>query len=389
MRLILFNVLLLIAAILQHSCIEPYIPDNQNDFVPRIVVEGLMTDESENQTIKLSYTSRIDSLKYSPVSGCFVEVFDNLGNCYSFQELYPGNYEGVIPLHNLLPGREFQLHFITTNGDEYESNFEKFNPCPAIESIHYIMDTRETSDPLVSFQGLQFYYDFYGSEEFDRYFRLTVEETWEYRAKYPITVYYSYGFQKTKADSSLFFCYNTNSINDIFLISTKGFEKNEYVNYQLHFVDNQTQRLKYKYSLLIKQYSISEAAHSFWVNLEKNNQQSGGLFETQPAVVEGNINCINAPNESVLGYFGVSSVNEKRIFVEKPDGITFIEEYSCEPSKPNFEGGWPGNLTPDEWPIYFIYYFDIYAENTILGIAPQECFDCTKRGGTTHKPNFW
>lgn len=374
---------------MHYSCIEPYIPESQKDFVPRVIVDGLITNESENQVIKLSYTSSIDSLKFDPLSGCFVEVLDDLGNSYFFEESYPGIYNGKITIENLIPGTAFQLHFILNNGEEYESDLETLTNSPPINSIHYLLQTKATTDPEISYQGMQFYYNFKATDEYDRYYRLVVEETWEYHAAYPISIFYSGGYQTISPDSSLYFCYKTQRINDIFLISTDGFEKNEYENFQLHFVDNQTQRLRYKYSLLLKLYSLSRNASNFWVNLKKNSQESGGLYETQPALVIGNIHHVNYPDEMVLGYFGVSSVQEKRIFFTKPDDFTFAQDFYCIASKPNIEDGWPSQTDPTEWPIYFLYVFDMETEGTILGIAPVECFDCTKSGGTTTKPDFW
>ncbi len=379
----------LFGLLIEQSCIEPYIPESQKDFVPKIIVDGLITNESEYQNIKLSYTSKIDSLLFIPLSGCFVEVLDDLGNSYFFEETYPGNYNGKVTKENFVSGREFQLHFILSNGEEYESDMEKLTNSPPIDSIHYSLETKPTTDPAISYQGMQFYYNFKASNEDNRYYRLVVEETWEYHATYPISIFYSGGYQTISPDSSLFFCYNTQRINDIFLISTDGFEKNEYENFQLHFVDNQTQRLKYKYSILLKQYSISQNASNFWANLKKNSQESGGLYETQPALVIGNIHHVNYPDQMVLGYFGVSSVQEKRIFFVKPDDFTFAQDFYCIASKPNTEDGWPGQTDPTEWPIYFLYVFDMETESTILGIAPVECFDCTKSGGTTTKPEFW
>ncbi len=388
MRPKLFILLFLIGVSIQQSCIEPYIPENQNDFVPKIVVDGLITDEKEEQTIKLSYTSNIDTLAFEPLSGCFVEVFDDVGNSYSFWEIYPGNYVGSIPSVNLIPNRSFKLHFILNNGEEYESDFQKLHSSPTVDLIHYEIDNKETSDPEISHPGVQFYYDFKAPEDYERYYRLVVEETWEHHATYPISIFYSGGFQKIKPDSSLFFCYQSNTINDIFLISTSGFVKNEFKNYQLHFVDNQTQRLSHKYSFRIKQYSISKEAYEFWLNLEKNNQQNGGLFETQPAIVAGNIKQINFPEKQVLGFFGVSSVSEKRIFITDLQDFPFFHDYNCIASKANIDF-WPYTTDPSEWPIYFLNLFDSESGTTVLGIAPPECFDCTKSGGTTHKPYYW
>ena len=239
-------------------------------------------------------------------------------------------------------------------------------------------------------QGVQFFLDFKAPDDFGRYYRVSAEETYEHHATYPIGIYFAGQFFYQPADYSLFTCYSIEPLNNIYLISTKDLNKNQYIKYQMNFVSNQTQRLMYKYSLLVKQMSISDEAYDFWNNLNKNNQESGGLYDTQPALVEGNIYSVSDPNERVLGFFGVSSVKSKRIVVSNIP-ISFPDDYHCTPSKPNWEGGWPFNTSYVEWPIYFVNYYDISSSspNPELYVADKDCFDCRLIGGTTVKPDYW
>ncbi|OFX44704.1 MAG: hypothetical protein A2W95_14280 [Bacteroidetes bacterium GWA2_40_14] len=385
------KILFLVCFITQHSCIEPYYPENQLNFNSKLVVDGLLTDESENQVIKLSYTSKIDTITINPLSGSFVEVFDRNGYNFVFNESSeePGTYKGIIPLTHFYQNNSFQLHFILPGGEEYESSIETYKPSNPGINIHCSRISKESNDPELVYDGLQFYLDYRAGENENRYYRIKIEETWEYHSAFPITIYYSGGYHKVKPDSSLYFCYQSNILDDLFLLSTNGFEKNEYLNFKLHYVNNTTPRLKNRYSILVKQYSLSDEMYIFWQNIAKNNQQNGGLFSTQPAFIKGNITYINHPEEQVLGYFGISSVIEKRIFIEPPENLKFIENNICIPSVPYTEGGWPGNTTPNEWPIYFIYFYDIISESSVLGVAPPECFDCTLLGGSVTKPAFW
>ena len=372
------------------SCIDNYLPENQINFEPRIVVEALITNEDELQQIKISQSTTLDSLAFIPLSGCFVEVIDNFDQSFTFNETSEGIYEGLIDSQYFSWNRTFQLHLILNNGEEYESEIERFLPSSEIDSIHYKIEEKETSDVELTYQGLQFYYNFIASEISSRYYKISIEETWEYRATFPITIFYSGGFQKINPDSSLFYCYNTKTIDDLYLMSTKGFDKNEFPNYKLHFTNNQSQRLKYRYSLLITQFSLSENTYKYWYNLKKNNEDNGGLFSSQPALVEGNIYKINDPSSKLLGYFGVSSIQKKRIFVDPVENLRIYNEINCE-AMPFIQepGGWPFLTEPDEWPIYFVKIYDPASESSIMGIAEQACFDCRLYGGTLTKPDFW
>jgi len=372
------------------SCIEPYIPENVNKIVPKVVVDGLITNQSEEQEIVLSYTSSPNNSKFIPLSGCTVEVIDGEGSIFNFNESYSntGHYIGSIGMQYLNAHHQFKLHFVTSSGEEFESSMEEMMPCPPVDSVYYSVGTEETTIPSISYEGIQFYIDLIANENDGSYYRVSVEETWEYHAAYPVGIYFAGEYYHHPADYSLYYCYSSNQLDNIFLISTTGFSKNEYKKYQLNFVTNQTQRLMYKYSMLIKQMSISEGAYNFWSNLRKNNQQSGGLYDTQPAIVEGNIHSLSDPNEKVLGYFGVSSVQTKRIFVTNVP-ISFPYDFHCTPSVPYYEGGWPYNTSSTEWPIYFINYLDFETGATILGVADKDCFDCRLNGGTTEKPVYW
>ena len=284
---------------------------------------------------------------------------------------------------SLKEGFSFRVSVITPDGKQYYSQYEKLTPCPPVGNIHYDIQSHETSDPDVTEDGVQFYVDFNGQGDYGNYYRWVVEETYEYHSTWPITRYTdNTGTHKLyKADYSFFTCYKTDDIQDIFILSTKGLDKNRYQNYPLNFVNDHTQRLMYKYSLLVKQYSISESAYNFWKKLRENNKESSGLFAKQPSQVNGNIYNPNDTTEVVLGYFGVSSVTTRRIMVPAV-GLKFNDVTFCHVTKPP-----PGPL-PEERPLYWALGVDGDGM-TFWGYADQECFICTLLGGTTEKPSYW
>ena len=121
--------------------------------------------------------------------------------------------------------------------------------------------------------------------------------------------------------------------------------------------------------------------------MEANNQEEGGLFDGQPADVVGNIKCITNPEEKVIGYFGVSSISTKRIFVENVQGLNFGPDVFC--TAHHYEMyNFISNSTRDDWPIYIA---PRPADGETNGIywAPGYCFDCRLRGGVLVEPEFW
>ena len=131
--------LCLVVSVCLGSCIEPYIPENIGKIEPKVVVDGLITDQSEEQEIVLSYTSSPDITKFIPMSGCSVKVSDSDNHTFNFTESYqnPGHYSGTIGLEYLTPGHQFKLNFVTSSGLTYESTYQEMLPCPAVDSIYY------------------------------------------------------------------------------------------------------------------------------------------------------------------------------------------------------------------------------------------------------------
>ncbi len=376
-----------VIASLCYSCIERYYPENYITNENKIVVDALISDMNENQKIKLSRSNLPNLEEFLPLSNCQVSVLDENGKEFIFKENleFPGTYEGIIEKEYFNEGTKLKLLFMTDNGKKYTSDFEELNPCPPVDSIYHKLEYQPTEDPSVTNAGYQFYIDFKAPSNYGRYYRLQVDETWEYHSTWPIKDYLNENgayIRNPTLDYSLFICYRTASIDKIFILNTSELEENQYTKYSLHFVSDNSQRLLYKYSLLVKLYSLSESAYKFWESLEKNNQESGGVFDSQPIKPKGNIKNINNSNEEVLGYFGLSSMQTKRIIVSDVKDLSFNNVPYCVATK--IDGRLPG-----ERPLYFVKAYDPVTGTTVDGYAGADCFDCTLKGGTTEKPDYW
>jgi hypothetical protein len=189
-------------------------------------------------------------------------------------------------------------------------------------------------------------------------------------------------------DYTYYACYRTLPINQIFSATTSNLDQNVYLKYPLHFVNNRTQRLFYRYSLLVKQYSLTEQSFNYWEKLKGNNQNSGGLYDSQPQKVMGNVVCITNPNEEVLGYFGVSSVSSHRIFVTRNDlhqKLIYDQNLDCVQWQPT-RWDFVTNSSEETWPVYLAPPPE---DKVGLWYAPKWCIDCRLEGGTLEIPEFW
>jgi hypothetical protein len=68
-------------------------------------------------------------------------------------------------------------------------------------------------------------------------------------------------------------------------------------------------------------YSISKEAHTYWKRLEDQRKLSGGIFDKVPAQIIGNLKCTSEPSQEVLGFFMVGGLTQKRLQVDRFNGI--------------------------------------------------------------------
>lgn len=328
------------------SCIKRYDPDIKRADVLKYVVTGGVNAGSDRQNVSVSVTTPFFNPKYVPVIGCKVTIIDGKGNSYSATEIENGNYEAIIPQSELITGSIFKVDIEVPGGTHIISDFDRINDCPEVDSIYYTLKAIPKANPYFTTKGIQFYMDFDAGKVTCPNYRFDAVETWEYTAN-------------LAKEAGHKVCWVSSPLRSVYTLTTKNQTKNIYKGYPLHFVDNYTsQRLRYMYSLLFRQYSLSDTAYSYWEKMRINFDDQGGLYENQPAQVIGNLHNLTHPDQQVLGYFGASTMRTKRIFVYDVPGLT-IEYLDCKPVS------WPEILNP-------------------------ECEDCLASvGGTNVKPVYW
>ncbi len=370
------------------GCIDRYYLEDEIDSETKLVIDCTITDEDEDQYIKVSLSTSTEDSDYNPYSDCEIEVIDSLGNSFSFTESdsIDGKYEGTIDLQYLYPGASFQLSLITPDSKVYKSNFETMLATPPVDSLYYELATQESSYVDYTLNGVQFYLDFKTTKDYPTKYMYWIIETWEYHSTWPIYAYLSdSGFVAIPKDYTYYTCYKSLTIDDIYLINTSNFSENIYYQFELPFISDETQRLLYNYSLLVKQVSLSDNAYTYWKTLKSNNQDETGLYAKQPSTVKGNVYNVNDSEEHVLGYFGVSSVSKKRITLTTVEELSFDEVSYCEPQLPT--AGYPAVPRP----LYLVRMQDPENPdgNLVWGYVDTECVICTELGGVLEKPDFF
>jgi hypothetical protein len=367
------KIIFLLLPLMFSACIAKFIPA-VNEEKEVLVVQGLITDQIETDTIKLSRSLPLGQLSDAiPVSGSKVTISDDNGNSYNLSEIKTGTYITDVSSFRGVPGRFYTLH-ITTRGNinlNYESFPVEMKSVPPIDSLYY--EKLVVEAPSTNFKGVdacQIYLNTHDPSDNCKFYRWDFSETWEFRLLFEVP------------NHTCWIRENSHSIN---IKSTAAFDEAKITRLSVNYISNATDRLRTRYSILVNQYSLNEDEYNYWEKISNVVVQVGGLYDLIPASIPSNIRCIENPAEKVLGYFSVSAKSSKRIFIEDNfEGI--VDNYkNCITDTINTDKPLGLNIT------VWILMYNLCAfpcTPTFEITTNKECTDCTLRG-TTVKPLFW
>lgn len=371
------------------ACVERYYPEEDNLKTETLVINAHLTDQSGHQVIEISRSVSLLYPSSDPVSGAYALLLREDGEYRVFLEERPGYYGCDLDDAFLLTGISYMLQVTTPDGQVYESSLDMLRPIPEIDSIYYEVESASYETEADSTDGIRFFIDFtYNSEDFD-YLRWEVTETYEFHNPDMEAFIWDkdFSYYMLPDTSNYRVCYITKRLNEIHSMSLAYLDFGIYIKKPFAFVPNnqQEQKLKHKYSVLIRQYSMGEEAFHYWNELKKTSQEQGFLFDRQPALLKSNIHNVNDEDEIVLGFFSMSGVVERRAFAEKPEGLDLsLYEWYCFP----VSRGPRGPVTREDLPIYYARAWrdgeSFYAE------VNHHCVDCREYKNSTHiPPEFW
>jgi hypothetical protein len=359
--------------ILSYGCVVPYTP-GISERGEMIVIQGLITDQSGINTIKLSKSNPLwskETIKF--FTGSKVWISDNEGHCDTLKEtssegIYvtdPAKFRGTV-------GKTYILHVKTNRyfgRQTYESLPMKMNPVPPVDSIYYVKEYFDLGYKKV--EGCRIFLSAHDPDNLCRFYRWNFTETWEFHIPFDV---------KNKI------CWITNDSKEIFIKNAAILGENRFTGFPLITIGNPIDKLSVKYSLLVNQYSINEDEYIYWERFRNMTKQAGGLYDIIPAPVPNNIFCVENPSEKTLGYFSVSAVSYKRIFIKDNfDALNYMYQKCLGnvviSTKPDTIPGlgqsiWLVEDNRNKVPPANIVTFD------------RGCVDCTTRG-TTVRPSFW
>jgi Domain of unknown function (DUF4249) len=317
------------------SCIEPYTQTFKTSS-KIIIVEGLISNETglSPVLIKESLPSETGSSRLLPIRGATVFIVVNGTTKIQLKEETEGayyfdkNFKAEI-------GNRYQLQFSTTDGNSYESNEELLPVGVPIKQVSHVLDETALVDAKGNKSpGYKLFVDIedpantanqylWGWTLFERQ-NICKTCTGGYYYRTPAPLGSCVDDQLLRRYNNIFDyncetnCWEIVKSTDL-LVTTDELSDGKTLKSQ--FVGKMA---LYQYSpalLEIRQYSISKPAYDF-INLsQQQGIQTGGLADTPPAQLTGNIKCTTDPSINTSGFFIVAGSSIARYWLDKEDAF--------------------------------------------------------------------
>jgi hypothetical protein len=354
-----------------------------------LVVEGLITDQPGVYTMEISLSTPLwsNGTKAAMV-GCTVWITDDNGGTFNLTEgekfgtylTDPATFRGEA-------GRIYTLHIIANErlGNlYYESYPTKMIATPPVDSVYY-EKRLFNQEGFGTVEGCQIFLNTHDPAGECRFYRWEYNETWEFSLPDNYTV-----LNKT--------CWRSENSAGILIKNSSSLENEKITHFPLLTISNPVDRLSVKYSLHVNQFSLNEDEFYYWEKIKNMTEETGGLYDVIPASISSNVYCPDDVTKKVLGYFSVSAVKSKRIFIKDNFVNRNMEYFNCIADTIHKSGS-----------VWVKYNYATHRNDTISGegtsywvlidypgsVPPTRmitwekgCADCTTRG-TIYKPDFW
>jgi hypothetical protein len=383
-------ILLGTAIIFLLSCTKPYNPKVITTSGNYLVVEGIINTGGDSTTIKLSRTVKLETgITANPELNAVIAIQDNQNQSYPLKSIGKGYYTStVLSLDNT---RKYRLSITTSDGKIYLSDYVPPLVTPAIDSVGFNLTNN----------GLQIYVNTHNSQNNTRYYRWDYTETWQFHARYQ-SEYISNGVDDMilrPQSQQIYQCYGNDISTNIVLGSSAKLAQDVIYEAPMNLIPQTSEKIEMRYSILVKQYAMTQDGYNYYQLLKSNTEQLGSIFDAQPSQLTGNIHCTTDATLPVIGYITANTVQQKRIYINNsqvPSSWIAKYPYDCQLDSVLYvdKQGQPDVL------LYLVPQpNNLLAVHAIPSGGPSpkplgytavesDCADCTLRGTVT-TPSFW
>ena len=371
-------------AIVVIGCIEPYQAPDIGENISIMVVDGFINATEGSATVRLTKAIALSKKdEYPAEKGADVKIASENGNSFVLLEQDSGRYyaDGL----TVDPSTRYQVSIRTSDSRHYISDYISVAQTPPIDSVTWRPEE----------EGVSILVNTHDDSNSSRYYKWDYVETWEYHSPYP-SYYTNVGPSEVvvrKPEEMLYYCYKTVPSTKIVVGSTVRLSNDVVRDLTLTYMERGSSRLSIMYSILVRQRVIDKIEYEFLQDLQRVTESVGGLFDSQPYEILGNIRSMD-PSIPVLGFFSAGFINEQRIFlrfIDLPDHLrktpyTYCHlDTVCSVLRPDLRcvmdlASLPLNsyLVADLNPLFPGY-----------SMTSKSCADCRVQGGVLTKPDFW
>lgn len=284
------NVLyILLMSVFFTSCEEVIDLDLPNKEV-RLVIDGLITNERKQHVITISRTSqyeyKIDGFQQNFEEGSLVIVKDIKGSVDTLEEKFPGKYYTNPRITMGEIGNIYTLEIFTSDGEHWISEPQQMISVPEIDSLYFVRDKEDLYQGNSDSYRFMLYLDWHDPVNEKNYYLRNISYFWNNEWHTEITWNW---------------ILEDNYFNGKFI--RKSLVQSSYggTNFKIR----------------LNQYSLTEEMFEFW-KLVREQTFSSSSDRTNIAIpLYGNVYNKNDPGEYALGYFQVSAVSQKSVWVNE------------------------------------------------------------------------
>ncbi|MCK6618170.1 MAG: DUF4249 domain-containing protein [Cyclobacteriaceae bacterium] len=290
------KIVLIAAAMIYWACETVVFPE-LSPATPVLVVDAWITNKPEPQVIKLTKTQPYFENTVPPgVSGAQVEIEDNEGNLFVFEEsdTLAGLYVWVPGTGEVLgqTGRTYTLR-ITAEGESYLSS-ARMGRVPPVDSITF---RKEPGNQFVPDLYLAEFWATDPVESGDTYWIKTFKNSTLLNKPSELNLAYDAGFSRGGNFSGVVFIAPIRT-------GINPFDQDKDGNFLSPYVVGD--------SLYVEIHSLTEASFDFLTQVALQTDRPGGfaeLFATPLANVSTNIVNVNPSGRKAVGFFNVAAVS--------------------------------------------------------------------------------
>jgi hypothetical protein len=372
--------LAILLAIALTTCRQAYSPPAISEPNRFLVVDGFIN--AGPNTVTTFNLNRTRNLGDSTVIGipelnAQVSIVGTNGASYLLTDMNRTGTYSSAPL-TIDISSQYSIAIITADGLKFSSDPTPCKATPPIDSLYW----REPGD-------LSIYVGSHDPTGDTRYYRYDYNETWIHDAQLQTPWAVQNGMiiavdstnQKTR-------CWSTDTSTRILLATSTALSGDIIDGFAVNTIPNGDAKADIEYSILVRQYALTEGAYNYWALIQKTTQDVGTLFDVQPTQLVGNIHCTTNPTLPVIGYISAYTVQQQRIFIAE-SALT-----NWQHNQPGF--GCDTTSIPVSFADPFVYNYPdtnfapyYFITGGPLVLASRICLDCTLLGGNNYPPPFW